>query len=162
MMENLELDIGLRFSVISTEDVEHIKQVVAKFTKKEVGGLGVGIEIRYNFNPNDSARLRKDCDMAGYLEEAKLLPVYLIFSSISPRDEAISRLTRAGWSFLIGTQASDFSKQLFGLDLSDILNQKRVRSEVRKEVRQLFNEMFQSHAFTQVLKVREERSPYGL
>ncbi|MHB8523462.1 MAG: hypothetical protein ACYDH9_22265 [Limisphaerales bacterium] len=96
MLKNLELDIGLRFSKLSAADVQHIKSVAKKFTGKSAEGKGIGIEIRYNFNPNDSARLRKDCDMARYVRGEGFFPIYLVFSGISPRAEAIARLTRAG------------------------------------------------------------------
>ena len=157
MMENLELDIGLRFSQVSQADAEHIKAVIQNFTGQPVEGDGIGIEIRYNFNPNDSARLRKDCDMAGYLTDARLFPVYLVFSAISPRDEAIARLTRAGWSFIVGGRASEFSNELFGINLGNILEQELIRAEIKREVSALFDDIFLSAAFTGVLKLREQR-----
>src|SRR5690606_12444668 len=92
------------------------------------GAKGIGIEIRYNFNPNDSARLRKDVAMAENLAFNGLLPIYLVFSGISPRDEAIARLKRAGWSFLIGKPAVQFAKDLLGLDLATILEKPDVQA----------------------------------
>src|SRR3954468_23657411 len=62
----LELDIGLRYSLLSGPDREHLAAVLAEYGADGTE-TGVGIEIRYNFNPNDSARLRKDVDMAGYV-----------------------------------------------------------------------------------------------
>src|SRR5215472_7666931 len=47
MMQNLELDIGLKFASVSAEDVEHIKAVAEKFTSRKADGAGIGIEIRY-------------------------------------------------------------------------------------------------------------------
>ena len=158
MMENLELDIGLRFAQVSPPDAQHIKEIIQKFTGKPAIGDGIGIEIRYNFNPNDSARLRKDCDMAGYLGAARLFPIYLVFSAISPRDEAIARLTRAGWSFIVGEKASQFSNELFGINLGDILEQERIRAEIDREVSGLFDDMFSSPAFTEVLKIRGKKN----
>lgn len=158
MMENLELDIGLRFAQVSLPDAQHIKEIILKFAGKPAIGDGIGIEIRYNFNPNDSARLRKDCDMAGYLNDARLFPIYLVFSAISPRNEAIARLTRAGWSFIVGEKASQFSNELFGINLGDILEQERIRTEIDREVSGLFDDMFSSAAFTEVLKIRGERN----
>jgi hypothetical protein len=156
-MENLELDIGLRFASVAQEDAQHIKAIAEKFTARKADGAGIGIEIRYNFNPNDSARLRKDCDMASYVTAANLLPIYMVFSAISPRDEAIARLTRAGWSFVVGTRAQEFSNELFGINLSNILEQEKVRKEIETEVAGLFNDMFGSPAFTEIMKVRDAR-----
>ncbi len=154
MIKNLELDIGLRFSQVSEADAEHIKKVIQRFTGQAATGDGVGVEIRYNFNPNDSARLRKDCDMVRYLKSKRLFPVYLIFSSISPRDEAIARLKRAGWAFVIGAKASEFSSELFEIDLRDILDQERIKKEISREVAEMFDDLFSSPAFTKVLKLR--------
>src|SRR5690606_11262645 len=102
--------------------------------------------------PNDSARLRKDVDMAGYVQAEGLFPLYLIYSAISPRDEAIARLTRAGWRFLQGADASDFTTQLFGADFLGILERPEVRSKVHEEVRELMSSIFTSHAFAQVAR----------
>lgn len=111
---------------------------------------GVGIEIRYNFNPNDSARLRKDVDMARYVQEQGLYPVYLIYSAISPRDDAIGRLTRAGWTFLQGEQATSFTNELFGADFLGIMERPEVRDRIHEEVRQMMRGIFESYAFKQV------------
>lgn len=147
----LELDIGLRYSLLSNEDRAHVASVLAKHggTPKTTG---VGIEIRYNFNPNDSARLRKDVEMAKYVQAAGLLPVYLIYSAISPRDDAIGRLTRAGWIFLQGTEASDFTTGLFGADFLGIMERPEVRDSIHEEVRQMMRAIFESYAFKQVAR----------
>lgn len=147
----LELDIGLRYDLLSDEDKAHVASVLAKYGA-DGSETGVGIEIRYNFNPNDSARLRKDVDMAGYVKDEGLFPLYLIYSAISPRDEAIARLTRAGWHFLQGEGASDFTTQLFGADFLGILERPEVRDRVHKEVRELMGSIFTSYAFAQVAK----------
>ena len=96
---NLELDMALRFSHLTVEDIEHIQRIINQYLGLTNDSEGIGIEIRYNFNPNDSARLRKDVTMAEYLRAENLLPVYLIYSAISPRLEAISRLERQAGVF---------------------------------------------------------------
>ncbi|MFQ5825610.1 MAG: hypothetical protein ACE5JB_16350, partial [bacterium] len=53
----LELDTCLPFDAISDLDKRHIENTVSSFTKKKYSN-GAGIEVRYNFNPNDSSRLR--------------------------------------------------------------------------------------------------------
>lgn len=145
----LELDIGLRYELLSEDDQQHVANVI-----KQLGAdgteTGVGIEIRYNFNPNDSARLRKDVDMAEYVQAEGLFPLYLIYSAISPRDEAIARLTRAGWRFLQGEDASNFTTVLFGADFLGILERPEVRDRVHEEVRALMASIFESYAFSQV------------
>ena len=145
----LELDIGLRYDYLSIADREHVTATLASYGA-DGSETGVAIEIRYNFNPNDSARLRKDVDMAEYVRKAGLFPLYLIYSAISPRDEAIARLTRAGWYFLQGEDASDFSIQLLGIDFLGILERADVRERVQKEVRELMASIFSSYAFSQV------------
>ena len=150
-LNGLELDIGLRYSLLSREDRAFVASVLAKH-----GGSpnlnGVGIEIRYNFNPNDSSRLRKDVDMANYVQAAGLLPIYLIYSAISPRDEAIARLKRAGWRFLQGAEASSFTTELFGADFLGIMERPEVRDRIHEEVRQMMRSIFESYAFAQVAR----------
>jgi hypothetical protein len=147
----LELDIGLRYSLLKDEDRAHVASVLTKHGASPKS-KGVGIEIRYNFNPNDSARLRTDVEMAKYVQEQGLLPVYLIYSAISPRDDAIARLTRAGWIFLQGNVASNFTTELFGVDFLGIMERPEVRDRIHEEVRQLMRGIFESHAFKQVAK----------
>lgn len=151
----LELDIGLRYRLLSTEDKSHVSKILAKYGATG-GESGVGIEIRYNFNPNDSSRLRKDVDMANYVQGAGLFPLYLIYSAISPRDEAIARLRRAGWNFLQGADASAFTNDLFGADFLGILERPEVQKRVHDEVRDLMASIFKSHAFKQVAAERDE------
>jgi hypothetical protein len=148
----LELDIGLRFKLLSKPDQAHLAAMLKQFGDAAKGCTGVGIEIRYNFNPNDSSRLRKDCTMAEHVESEGLFPLYLIYSAISPRDEAIARLTRAGWTFLQGKAASDFTTGLFGADFLGIMEQPEIRQEVHNEVRSLMKSIFDSYAFHQVAK----------
>lgn len=147
----LELDTCLPFKCLSNEDKKHVQKVVKKYTNKQYE-KGVGIEIRYNFNPNDSARLRKDVDMVNYLIEENLTPIYLIFSSISPRDEAIARLKRAGWQFIVGKEALNFSKELYRIDISKILEKDLLSSEISKKIIEIMKALFSSFAFKQVSK----------
>ena len=67
--DGLELDIALRFKRLSAADQEHVASVLARFGAGAREASGLAIEIRYNFNPNDSARLRKDVDMANYVKQ---------------------------------------------------------------------------------------------
>jgi hypothetical protein len=149
---NLELDIALRYSLLGSADIAHAQKVVEAYLSPSSETQGLGIEIRYNFNPNDSARLRKDVVMAEYVQSEQLLPIYLIYSAISPRIEAISRLERAGWSFLTGAAAIAFTRALFGLDLDAILDEPEIKKEIRDEVDALLATMIRSHAFTCVLQ----------
>lgn len=147
---NLKIDVGLRFAHLNYDDVHHIRVVINNYL--QISGLydGVGIEIRYNFNPNDSARLRKDVNMAGHLQNANLLPVYLIFSSISPRSDAVARLKRAGWNFLIGRTAGDFARELLGLDLTRILEKPEIKAELQRELDKIMTKIFKSYAFQEI------------
>lgn len=151
----LELDIGLRYSLLSERDRQSVAAVLAR-CGADGTETGVGIEIRYNFNPNDSARLRKDVDMATHLKANGLFPLYLIYSAISPRDEAIARLTRAGWHFLQGERASNFTTELFGADFLAILERPEIRQRVHEEIRELMGSIFTSYAFAQVARERPE------
>ena len=152
-LHGLELDMGLRYELLSTADREHVAAMLVGFGV-DGNETGVGIEIRYNFNPNDSARLRKDVEMAGHVQDEGLFPLYLIYSAISPREEAIARLTRAGWYFLQGEDASDFTTGLFGIDFLGILERPDVRERVQDEVRQLMVSIFTSYAFSQIATAR--------
>lgn len=147
--DRLELDIGLRFSQVSSTDQRYIRDICAKYFSDGLASGGIGIEIRYNFNPNDSSRLRKDEDMAEKLITNNLTPIYLIFSSISPRDEAIARLKRAGWTFIVGQQGLDFATELLGMDLSSILERPAVSSEIKSEVDGMMMDIKNSFAFSQ-------------
>lgn len=150
----LELDIGLQYKHISPEDREYVNSVLSEhFQKQNFDRFsGIGIEIRYNFNPNDSSRLRKDDEMAQLLIENNLFPIYLIFSTISPRDEAIARLTRSGWNFLIGKDASDFSKDILGLDIETIMEDSAIKDMIETEVKSMMSAIFTSFAFKEAVK----------
>ncbi|MCG3776176.1 MAG: hypothetical protein JW395_3025 [Nitrospira sp.] len=148
----LELDIGLSSVDLSPEDFEHVKATVASFAGWDSDKQGVGIEIRYNFNPNDSSRLRKDVDMARYVQEAGLLPIYIIFSTISPRNEAIARLERAGWTFMIGTDAEKFLNNLFGLEVDRVLQDPEVKAEIAASMKLTMESIVNSYAFGTVVK----------
>lgn len=148
--DGLELDIGLRYSELKEDDITHLKSQIKKFGANPNDYNGIGIEIRYNFNPNDSSRLRKDVEMAGLLQAAGLYPVYLIYSAISPRDEAIARLKRAGWSFLQGNAASEFTTNLFAIDFMEIMNKPEVWGAVQADVKEIMKGIFSSPAFKKV------------
>lgn len=150
----LELDIGLQYKHISSEDREYVNSVLSEhFQKQNFDRFsGIGIEIRYNFNPNDSSRLRKDDKMAQLLIENNLYPIYLIFSTISPREEAIARLTRSGWNFLIGKDASDFSKDILGLDIETIMEDSAIKDMIETEVKSMMSDIFTSFAFKEAVK----------
>ncbi len=154
----LELDIGLRFANLQASDRQHVIQTLKAFGMKPGAIKGLGIEIRYNFNPNDSSRLRKDVAMAQYVEAEGLFPLYLIYSAISPRDEAIARLTRAGWTFLKGQEATNFTTALFGIDFLGIMENPKVKNEIHTEVRSLMGGIFESYAFGRVVKIETTES----
>jgi hypothetical protein len=149
LIDGLRLDICLEFSRLSPSDQVSVFSELAKiFPYQDFSGFkGLGIEIRYNFNPNDSARLRKDVSMGKNLIREGLFPIYLIFSSISPRDEAIKRLTQAGWTFIVGNEASSFSANLFGLDLSHILDLPEVSGLIKFEIDAMTKELKNSYSF---------------
>lgn len=147
----LELDICIPFDVLTEDKRKHVISTTLPYTKK-VNKNGLGIEIRYNFNPNDSARLRKDVDMVNYLKEDDLTPIYLIFSSISPRDEAIARLKRAGWIFIVGEDAVKYAHKLFRLDMAGILNKETVRSEIEKEINSIMKSLYTSYGVKKIFK----------
>jgi hypothetical protein len=143
----LELDIGLSFQQITQGDANYVRAICERHLEGVAIAGGVGIEIRYNFNPNDSSRLRKDEDMAAKVAAAGMTPIYLVFSSISPREEAIARLRRAGWNFIIGQPALDFATNLLGLDLSTVLERPAVKAEIEKEVNGMMDDIKTSYAF---------------
>ena len=147
--KGLELDISLRFSEISKQDTAFIQGVCKNHIAVTPVGKGVGIEIRYNFNPNDSSRLRKDEEMARQLLAENLEPIYLVFSAISPRDEVIARLKRAGWTFLVGPLAISFATDLLGMDLNSILSRPTVSQEIQNEIDAMMSDIKCSYAFKQ-------------
>jgi hypothetical protein len=145
VFDGLELDISLRGRLLNSADRAHIEGLIAKMSP--VGCSGIGIEIRYNFNPNDSSRLRKDVEVASKLKAAGLFPVYLIFSSISPRNDAIARLTRGGWYFLQGESALSFLNELLGVDINSVLSDPVIAERTRARTNELMQSIFNSDAF---------------
>ena len=88
-----------------------------------------------------------------------LFPVYLIFSTISPRQDAIARLRRAGWHFLIGAEAANFMKDLLGVDIDDFLQSASLKEELDEEVSQIMTEIFESAAFREATRLYLLESP---
>ncbi|MBM3153734.1 MAG: hypothetical protein FJ008_00185 [Chloroflexi bacterium] len=148
-VNGLEADLVLRKSKPSQQDQAHLDTLIARWFKGETVVNGIAIEIRYNFNPNDSARLRKDVQLASLVKDEGLFPAYLIYSGISPRHEAIARLTRAGWNFLAGIKATDFTTELLGMDVMEILERPTIRQELENEVMAIMKSIFTSYAFMQ-------------
>lgn len=148
----LELDICVPLAALSPDDKTDVRRAAKEHLKSDLDGYsGLGIEIRYNFNPNDSARLRKDVAMADHLKQQQLFPVYLIFAENSPRDEAIARLQRAGWTFLVGGPALAFASAIAGADISSVLDRPSISAEIKREVDEMMAAMFSSYAFAQIL-----------
>ena len=152
-INGLNLDVCIPFPLLENEG----KTVALKAVSDSLGvnlgpnQAGLGIEIRYNFNPNDSSRLRKDVSMAEGLVAQDLFPIYLVFSGISPRTEAMDRLKRAGWHFLIAQEAADFTKDLLGLDLSSLLTTERVQKEVLTATEGIMSSIVASSAMANAL-----------
>jgi len=155
-IKGLELDIGILSKDISKSNKAHLNKVCAKFINEKING-GVGIEIRYNFNPNDSSRLRKDVEMGELLRKENFTPIYLVLSSISPRQDAISRLTNSGWNFLIGAEAVQFMNELLEIDLATILKKREISKEIEKSVDSFMKSIFVSPAFQGVLKKYQKK-----
>lgn len=153
VIDGLELDICLEFARLKADDrIVALAELAKIFPNVNFSNYrGLGIEIRYNFNPNDSSRLRKDVVMSENLIKEGLFPIYLIFSSISPRDEAIKRLTVAGWNFVVANAASNLSANLFGLDLSTILDVPEVKILIKNEIDAMMADLKNSHSFNQFI-----------
>jgi len=147
----LELDVCVPLGELSEPDAEYVRITAARHLAGANLNTGLAIEIRYNFNPNDSARLRKDVHMAELLAKAGYTGVYLIFCTISPRDEAIARLKRAGWIFLVGVEAASFMNDLIGMDISAVLSSQNIRTEVTAEVKKMMQVVFGSKAVTRTV-----------
>ena len=150
--EGLELDVRLRPDKLNAEDRKHLSAVVKKHIGVDINRFtGLAIEIRYNFNPNDSSRLRKDKSLAELLKGEQYFPLYLVFAENSPRlADAVASLTRGGWKFIIGTSALDFMAELVGFDMSKILDLELVSAEVKSEVDKLMSEIWDSYACKQL------------
>ena len=155
LQDKLNLDVCIPLEDLTLSDRAHVLKVCEDKQLKLDESSGLGIEIRYNFNPNDSSRLRKDVEMANILLDINLTPVYLIYSSISPRDEAIARLRRAGWTFFIGQDATDFTNALIGMDLGNILNRDGIREEVAKEMDIVMTKLYSSYGFNKLANLRK-------
>jgi len=156
-INRLQLDVCVPFDRLSDEDLDAVNDSVATHFGSTASGAGLGIEIRYNFNPNDNARLRKDVAMADGLKQEGLFPIYLVYSTISPRADAIARLKRAGWRFLIGPDAVAFTKSLLGLDLTELLEDVKVQSVIRQKVDKIMGSLGQSDAFRAATASMSER-----
>jgi len=156
VLDGLELDIGLKFSQLSLADQQHAAAVFKKYTIADLDMSGLGIEIRYNFNPNDSSRLRKDIHMGELLTAEGLKPIYLVFSSISPRQDAISRLTTSGWTFLVGEPALNFISELLGMEIQTVLDKPVIKVEIKKIVDGIMSDLIKSHAFQQVVQIHKD------
>jgi hypothetical protein len=156
--DDLRLDMRIPYDKLSAEDQKHLLATVEKYIPGTKVTSGLGVEIRYNFNPNDSARLRKDELFAGLLANDGLTPIYLIFSGISPRHEAIKRLDGAGWKFLIGEQASKFTADLTTMDLASILDEPEVKAEVDREIAAVMTAIYDSSAFGSVMQHRKPKT----
>ncbi len=148
----LELDVCVPLSKLSKVDSSHVQAVVSNRLNPQGHYTAVAIEIRYNFNPNDSSRLRKDVQMAELLLRGKMLPVYLVFSTISPRDEAIARLKRAGWTFLVGAEAAGFMNDLIQMDIETILSDPGIKREVALEMDRIMRTVYESYGVRRTLK----------
>jgi hypothetical protein len=142
----LILDVCSPLKKLLRADRQLVAATLTNYVPSAKNYRGVAIEIRYNFNPNDSARLRKDVQMAELLKAQRLAPISLIFSTISPRDEAIARLTRAGWVFLVGETAAQFMNELIGMDIQTILASGPVREEVAVEMARIMRVVYESYA----------------
>jgi len=77
---------------------------------------------------------------------------YLIFSSISPRQDAISRLERAGWNFIIGEDARQFSTDLYNIDLSQILQKEAIYNSIKNKMDEIMRSLYLSHAYLEAGK----------
>lgn len=157
-IDNLKLDVYIPFDKLTKTDLDASIAVVQSSLGLDASiSEGLGIEIRYNFNPNDSARLRKDVAMAEGLIARNLVPIYLVYSGISPREEAMDRLTRAGWNFLVAGDASTFTKELLGLDLAKFFEDKDVKNVIADGVDRMMVAMMESVAFSKAVDSARER-----
>lgn len=153
-LDGLEIDIRLLFSDLSDGDQKYLLSVTHNHLKIDPSKYnGLGIEIRYNFNPNDSSRLRKDKHLANLLIKENLYPIYLVFADNSPRlKDAVTSLEREGWHFLIANPALDFMADVVGFDIGNVLDKQEVSDEIKKEMEQVMQKIWASHAARQIPK----------
>jgi hypothetical protein len=156
ILSGLRLDLCIKLEDISSENQARVARLVAEYLPGTDLQSGLGMEVRYNFNPNDSARLRKDVAMAEYVRDEGLLPVYLVFASISPRAEAIARLRRAGWNFIIGEPSIQFINELTGINILAILNEPEIRKEVDDSLARLMKAVLSSHVYQEALRRNQQ------
>jgi hypothetical protein len=137
----IELDARIAFNQINDVEKTRIQSIISSYCEKfdEIDGLG--IEVRYNFNPNDSARLRKDVAMCELLEDNNLFPIFLIFSTSSPRQDAIGRLTRTGWLFFIGDESYNFLKEITKFDFKRFLIRDDIKQIIVEESDRIFKSL---------------------
>ena len=146
----LEMDILLPYEKFDDHgEVRRVRELVSSLDNSGFpsGSKGIGIEIRFNFNPNDSSRLRKDVELGKALQDNGFLPIYLIFTENSPRDEAILRLSRSGWNFIIGNEAKQFMHHLFEADFTTILDEPTISKEIKSYSKKLMRSIFTSPAY---------------
>lgn len=147
----LELDVGLTLTHLSAADAEHLRGVCSSYIGIDLFQFrGLAIEIRYNFNPNDSSRLRKDKELAQLLVAQGYFPLYLVFAENSPRlIDAVGSLRRAGWEFLIGLPALQFMAEVVGFDISNVLDRPDVSAEIKRDVDAFMDSIKDSYAYGQ-------------
>jgi hypothetical protein len=150
----LELDTRIPLRALTKEDKVHVQDVYERHLPKCRELVeGLAIEIRYNFNPNDSARLRKDKQLGKLLMAKGYTPIYLVFAENSPRlSDAVASLERAGWTFLIGQPALVFMADLVGFDVSAILDEPLVSQEIQKEISSLMKSIRSSEIAKRVFE----------
>lgn len=152
LYNGLAVDVCLSKDFIEITKFYFIETAYLHYFCNKLCTNGLGIEIRYNFNPNDSSRLRKDCVMAQEILSHQLTPIYLVYSSISPRDEAIARLQRSGWNFLIGQRALDFSSEILGLDVSTIWRNQKIKNVIHSKINEMMNNIKKSYGIQEFIK----------
>ena len=136
---SIEIDAKIGFNDINKNEIRRIKKVArSTFLKIPRQYEGLGIECRYNFNPNDSARLRKDLRMYELVANSNLIPIFLVFSTSSPRQDAINRLSKTGWKFLIGNDSYKFLKNIVEFDFKTFLKSKQIQSIMKDNSNKIF------------------------
>jgi hypothetical protein len=152
--KGLELDVGLTLSDLSPDNAKHLLEVCKKHLGIDLSKYaGLAIEIRYNFNPNDSSRLRKDKELAQLLIAQDYYPLYLVFAENSPRlIDAVGSLKRSGWAFVIGRDALQFMADLVGFDISKVLDLPEVSKEIKGQMDALMESIRVSYAYGKFTK----------